>query len=107
MAFRLKDPSDLAAITALINAYANDDRTTINYTRHAEERCVERQFSHAWIEIALQRGTVVSLRAEEFRGRVINKYQVRYTDHYGNTDVVTVVPDEYVLTVITVIRDDA
>lgn len=102
----INDPNDLAEATRVINLYASDDRTTIRYTQHAQDRCSERALSPIWIQDVLKYGVAVEVRCEQLHGKRIYKYKVEYTDRYGVTAVVTVVNVPYKLTIVTVMRDD-
>lgn len=88
--------------TDLIRKIANRDSATRVFSTHALERMDERGFHHDWVDNVLKNGDVISHRLIQGSYR----YKVRYTDQYGWSDVVTVIPNENRLVIITVIRED-
>jgi hypothetical protein len=98
----IQNPLCLSEATSVINEYAFADKTEWIYSGHAEDRAIERLICKDWTEKALTDGNVVQVREHRLKsGRIQYRYKVRYTDSVGNTDIITVVPSQFKLIIIT------
>lgn len=98
----INHPLSFEEATKLIRCFAKSDATEWVFDDHVLERMSEREIRAEWIEQVLKEGEVIRRRKE----RNSYRYRVRYTDKYGHTDVVTVIPRKDCLVIVTVMRDD-
>jgi len=97
----IQHPLSLIEATKLIHDYVHNERAKRITTSHARDQMRDRTLHPEWIETVLQRGSVTSRRFENGSWR----YKVTYTDQYASTYVVTAIPRNNVLVIVTVIRD--
>ena len=88
--------------TDLIRCYAASEKASRIITSHAREQMQDRQVHPMWVDKVLKLGEVTEVRQENGTWR----YKMSYVDKYGATFVVTAIPREYKLVVVTVIRKD-
>tara|TARA_R110002012_G_C11668680_1_gene612841 strand:+ start:5569 stop:5883 length:315 start_codon:yes stop_codon:yes gene_type:complete len=98
----IQNPLCLNEATDVINEYAFSDNTEWIYSGHADERAEERLIGKDWVEKTLSEGSVISVREHILNsGRSQYRYKVRYTDNFGKTEVITVIPSPFKLVIIT------
>ena len=98
----IRNPYSFSDATEVINEYAISDETDWVYTEHSDERGEQRNICQAYIKEALESGEVIGVRTKTSKkGNVIYCYKVSYKTTYGETIVVTVVPKQFKLVILT------
>ena len=98
----IQNPHSLDDATAAINEYAMSDETDWVYTKHSNERGEQRSICQEYIRETLEKGVVIGVRTKtSMKGNIIYRYRVRYRTSYGETIVITVVPKQHKLVILT------
>jgi|SRR5690554_1641183 len=96
------NPLDYEEATSVINEYAWSDETTFHFTGHALDRSDERGICEDYVLEALRNGTVINHRElVNKKGKKTYKYKVSYRTRWGETVVITIVPAQNALTIVT------
>ncbi|MGK0270566.1 MAG: hypothetical protein ACI88H_001213 [Cocleimonas sp.] len=98
----IRNPYSFDDATEVINEYAISDETDWVYTSHSDERGEQRNICQAYIKEALEKGNVTGVRTNTSKkGNIIYRYKVNYRTSYGETIVITVVPKQFKLVILS------